>query len=288
MICYFCYSSELHALVIYSQSVTSTCQVITPYEEDPNNPGMPLTKNPYHVRVLVPCYKESLEILRRTVMAAYDAVLPEGCSRTIYLLDDGKDPKKRKWVDSLGADVVYVSGRKRPAGEMNGKSGNLNNAISQVYPRGTQVPGNELVCIFDADQVWRLDGLTIPTNRIQHHILMLACYHTRWPAGNSSSRRCRSLTAATTWAWCCRPSAFTTSTCTLTFSTTQMCTSGSTCSPATMPWASFPARAPTSWCVETYYLKGKCSRNIIQSQCTLHCRFALMHCWRSAAPPHGR
>ncbi len=73
---------------------------------------------PYHVRVLVPCYKESLEILRRTIMAAYDAQLPEGCSRTIYLCDDGKDPKKRKWVDSLAADVVYVSGRKRPAGKL--------------------------------------------------------------------------------------------------------------------------------------------------------------------------
>lgn len=51
-------------------------------------------------------------------MAAYDAQLPEGCSRTIYLCDDGKDPKKRKWVDSLAADVVYVSGRKRPAGRL--------------------------------------------------------------------------------------------------------------------------------------------------------------------------
>lgn len=53
-------------------------------------------------------------------MAAYDATLPEGCARTIYLCDDGKDPKKRKWVDSLAADVVYVSGRKRPAGMSSG------------------------------------------------------------------------------------------------------------------------------------------------------------------------
>ncbi|CAL8470908.1 g10450 [Coccomyxa elongata] len=121
--------------------------------EDPTNPGKPRTRYPYHVRVLVPCYKESLEILRRTVMAAYDATLPAGCSRTIYLCDDGKDPKKRKWVDSLGSDVVYVSGRKRPPGEMNGKSGNINNVCSQLYPPGTVVPGNELVCIFDADQV---------------------------------------------------------------------------------------------------------------------------------------
>lgn len=39
------------------------------------------------------------------------------------------------------------------AGEMNGKSGNINNACSQLYPPGTKVPGSELLCIFDADQV---------------------------------------------------------------------------------------------------------------------------------------
>ena len=84
----------------------------------------------------------------------------QGCTRTIYLCDDGKDAKKRKWVDSLGADVVYISGRKRPPGEMNGKSGNINNCVSQIYPRGTSVPGNELVCVFDADQVSPIFFLT--------------------------------------------------------------------------------------------------------------------------------
>ena len=77
----------------------------------------------------------------------------QGCQRTIYLCDDGKDPKKRKWVDSLGQDVVYVSGRKRPPGEMNGKSGNLNNVAAQLYPKGMFVPGTELIAVFDADQV---------------------------------------------------------------------------------------------------------------------------------------
>ncbi|KAK9842280.1 hypothetical protein WJX81_004432 [Elliptochloris bilobata] len=122
-------------------------------QEDPSSPGKPFTRHPYHVRVLVPCYKEGLDILRRTVMAAYDATLPEGCERTIYLLDDGKDIKKRKWVETLGADVVYVSGRKREPGEMNGKSGNLNNVCSQLYPKGAPIPSTELLCIFDADQV---------------------------------------------------------------------------------------------------------------------------------------
>ena len=58
--------------------------------DDPTNPGNVRTRFPYHIRVCVPCYKESLEILRRTIMAAYDATLPTGCARTIYLCDDGK------------------------------------------------------------------------------------------------------------------------------------------------------------------------------------------------------
>lgn len=53
--------------------------------------------NSYHVRVLVPCYKEDLEIVAKTIQAAYNARLPDNCSRTIYLCDDGKDKRKRKW-----------------------------------------------------------------------------------------------------------------------------------------------------------------------------------------------
>lgn len=45
-----------------------------------------------------------------------------------------------------------MSGRSRPVGEMNGKSGNLNSCAAQIYPPGRPVPSNELICIFDADQ----------------------------------------------------------------------------------------------------------------------------------------
>ena len=45
-----------------------------------------------------------------------------------------QDPEKRAWVASLGPDVVYVSGRVRKKGEMNGKSGNMNNCTRQLYP----------------------------------------------------------------------------------------------------------------------------------------------------------
>lgn len=53
----------------------------------------------------------------------------------------------------MGPDIVYVSGRIRKSGEMNGKSANLNNCLSHIYPVGTPIPANEITCIFDADQV---------------------------------------------------------------------------------------------------------------------------------------
>lgn len=82
-----------------------------------------------------------------------DAPLPAGCSRTVYLCDDGKNKQKRKWCLGRAPEVVYVSGRQRPKGEMNGKSANLNNCLRQIYPESAPVPANEIVCIFDADQV---------------------------------------------------------------------------------------------------------------------------------------
>ncbi|CAL5228455.1 g11593 [Coccomyxa viridis] len=125
----------------------------SPLAEDPANPGLPKVNLPYHIRVLVPCYKESFDIVTRTIMAALDAPLPAGCSRTVYLCDDGKNKQKRKWCLGRAPEVVYVSGRQRPKGEMNGKSANLNNCLRQVYPENTPIPANEIVCIFDADQV---------------------------------------------------------------------------------------------------------------------------------------
>lgn len=52
-----------------------------------------------------------------------------------------------------GRGVVYVSGRTRASGEMNGKSANLNNCAKQIYPEGQPIPPNEIICVFDADQV---------------------------------------------------------------------------------------------------------------------------------------
>jgi hypothetical protein len=50
----------------------------------------------------------------------------------------------------------YVSGRTRAAGEINGKSNNLNNTLRHLFPPGTDIPMEELICVFDADQVSQL------------------------------------------------------------------------------------------------------------------------------------
>eukprot|EP00884_Botryococcus_braunii_P018967 jgi/Botrbrau1/5754/Bobra.0134s0026.2 len=125
--------------------------------EDPAHPGVPKVSMPYHIRVLVPCYKESFEIVARTCTAAHDALLPYGCRVTVYLCDDGKDPLKRKWCLNQGPSYVYVSGRTRKPGEMNGKSANLNNCLQQIYPDDCSIPPTEIICVFDADQVANTD-----------------------------------------------------------------------------------------------------------------------------------
>ncbi len=45
------------------------------------------------------------------------------------------------------------AGRNRKKGEMNGKSGNMNNVLAQIYPTGCFIPGDEVIAVFDADQV---------------------------------------------------------------------------------------------------------------------------------------
>ncbi len=57
------------------------------------------------MRVLVPCYRETLEIVAKTCQAAYNAGMPIGCDKTIYLCDDGKDPQKRKWCTAPAVSI---------------------------------------------------------------------------------------------------------------------------------------------------------------------------------------
>ncbi len=66
----------------------------------------------------MPCYREKLDMVQCTVIAALTADLPAGTARTVYLCDDGNDPEKRAWAETLaGRGLVYVSGREKQHGE---------------------------------------------------------------------------------------------------------------------------------------------------------------------------
>jgi cellulose synthase/poly-beta-1,6-N-acetylglucosamine synthase-like glycosyltransferase len=70
----------------------------------------------FHVRVLIPCYKESTDLVKETVLGALKAPLPKDTLRSVYLCDDGKDPTKAAMVRELNKEwgcLEYVSGRTR-------------------------------------------------------------------------------------------------------------------------------------------------------------------------------
>ena len=126
----------------------------TDVKEALDNPlGVQLRRR-YHVRVLIPCYKESAMIVQRTVIAAHTAVVPRGSQITVYLCDDGNDPAKQAFIKSRNSpNLVYVTGRPKGAKSSNGKSDNLNYTLSLIYPEAEHgIPLTELVCLLDADQ----------------------------------------------------------------------------------------------------------------------------------------
>lgn len=122
-------------LVLLIEIISSTATfgygiLLVKYSKSRKTKGLPLTKKgtqpdlgslQFHVRVLIPCYKESCELVKITVLGALKAPLPKNTIRTVYLCDDGKDPTKEEMVRELNAEygcLEYVSGRKRdPNGE---------------------------------------------------------------------------------------------------------------------------------------------------------------------------
>ena len=136
---------------------------------------------PFVLHVLVPCYTEPLEIVAETVWAAHAAPLPSlggggggaksktnKIKRTVWLLDDGNDPAKAAWVAGLAksegasssasaSSVRYVSNRPKAPHELNGKASNLNHALGMIYPAGSEIGPDDLVAVFDSDQVAAAD-----------------------------------------------------------------------------------------------------------------------------------
>jgi endoglucanase len=73
---------------------------------DPNTGKEAPFRRKYNVRVMIPCYKESLAIIQRTVLASKRADRPPGMKLVIYVCDDGNDDKKLAWVQRLNDPEV--------------------------------------------------------------------------------------------------------------------------------------------------------------------------------------
>ena len=160
--------------IISSTATMGYAVLLIKYSKSRKTKGLPLAKKgtqpdldnlQFHVRVLIPCYKESTELVKLTALGALKAPLPKNCIRTVYLCDDGKDPTKEDMTRELNAEygcLEYVSGRVRdPSGETNGKSNNLNHTLCNVIYKdyfplkadGPKIPKNEVAVVFDADMV---------------------------------------------------------------------------------------------------------------------------------------
>jgi cellulose synthase/poly-beta-1,6-N-acetylglucosamine synthase-like glycosyltransferase len=202
------YSALIFAVELLGATAVLPYAVInTRHLHSTGTPGLPEDDGtmvcndcPFHVRVLIPMYQESLDIVSATLSAALDAALPPSTIRSVYLCDDSGREMVRAWVEATygtvagaihppapldhpravprvlgvgtqgslaaaarfpGRDrVYYVSGRVRPAGQINGKSENLNNCLKNWAYRGLNaqaIPSSEIVVVFDADMVAKRD-----------------------------------------------------------------------------------------------------------------------------------
>ena len=111
------------------------CWRLTVRQAPPPRPGMT-------VDVFVPTYNESVDLVRKTLLAARAMDYPH----ETWLLDDGRRDAMRALAAQLG--VHYLT----RADNEHAKAGNLNDALTQT--RG------DFVAVFDADHAPRRDFLT--------------------------------------------------------------------------------------------------------------------------------
>lgn len=151
--------ADPQALHIENERVKSIGKVASAHE----NEEYQVNPNGYIIRCLVPCYREDLEIVKSTCLAALHMDYKyRGTNLFVYILDDGQDSEKKSWVEKMqveeefGKRIFYISRPERFRGH--GKSGNLNYALREVifrhaYYTKTHVSRRELVAVFDADMV---------------------------------------------------------------------------------------------------------------------------------------
>jgi len=92
-------------------------------------------------------------------------------------LDDGKDPDKKTWVESLkDPDMLYTPGHIKTGPEVNGKACNLNSTLRALFPAGSEVGLEE---VWLALSVWTMHSMwcrpctvcgVLPPHTVLHYI----------------------------------------------------------------------------------------------------------------------
>ncbi|EHP43430.1 cellulose synthase [Cupriavidus basilensis OR16] len=127
------YAAEMYGYVSGLLFVLMTYR-LSVREAPPPEPGIA-------VDVFVPTYNESVDLIRRTLLAAKRMDYPH----ITWLLDDGRRESMRALAEELGCRYLARDN------SVHAKAGNLNNALQ--YSQG------EFVAIFDADHAPRRDFL---------------------------------------------------------------------------------------------------------------------------------
>eukprot|EP00891_Asterochloris_glomerata_P004594 jgi/Astpho2/4594/Aster-00171 len=162
-----------------------------------------MSRQPYHVHVIIPCYKDSLTDMKTTLLSALSATMPPGCTRTIFLVDDSQasrlqgpsmlgpaaaidgwragDYEKQRWceeVEKSDSQIIYISSRLIPEQERSAKAGMLNFCLGKIYPdqaTARAVGFTELICVFKSDQAPKPDFFekTLPLFDVNDNIGMV-------------------------------------------------------------------------------------------------------------------
>jgi hypothetical protein len=105
--------------IISSTATIGYAVLLIKYSKSRRTKGLPIAKKGqqpdldnlmFHVRVLIPCYKESTELVRTTVLGAVKAPLPRNTLRTVYLCDDGKVRPHRGVAVAAAAAAAAAAG----------------------------------------------------------------------------------------------------------------------------------------------------------------------------------
>eukprot|EP00884_Botryococcus_braunii_P012112 jgi/Botrbrau1/20901/Bobra.0135s0032.1 len=110
----------------------------------------------YQVQIFVFGGGRNRERMQKSMQAALDMELPEGCNRFVYFIDPFRDTSKAEYIASLGLDnVIYVPAAVDAInmGKRCNRSDAFNQVLNKVYPKEAVMGQCDVIMALDDDQV---------------------------------------------------------------------------------------------------------------------------------------